>query len=78
MRRSARPSGSFLRRHRLDGLVRRLIHAIFETEALSPLELGVMLAASPAAFISVEIEKWFLRRRASRVAGSQAGPRGSV
>ena len=54
------------------------LQAIFETEALSPLELGVMLAASPAAFISVEIEKWFLRRRASRVAGSQAGPRGSV
>ena len=37
--------------------------AVFETEALSPIELGVMLAASPAAFIAVEIEKWVIRRR---------------
>jgi Ca2+-transporting ATPase len=53
------------------------LQAIFETEALSPLELGVMLAASPAAFIAVEIEKWVLRRRTSPVARSQEGPRGS-
>ncbi len=49
--------------------------AIFETEALSPVELGVMLAASPAAFIGVEIEKWFLRRRSSRVARDRADAR---
>ncbi len=49
--------------------------AIFETEALSAVELGVMLAASTAAFIGVEIEKWVLRRRSSRVASSEAGSR---
>ncbi len=42
------------------------LQAIFETEALSPIELGMMLAASPAAFIGVEIEKWVLRRRSPR------------
>ncbi len=48
------------------------LQAIFETQALSPLELLVLLAASPAAFIGVEIEKWFIRRRTSPVAGSLA------
>ncbi len=42
------------------------LQAVFETEALSAVELGVLLAASPAAFIAVEIEKWIGRRRAVR------------
>ncbi len=44
------------------------LQPIFETEALSPVELGVMLAASTVAFIGVEIEKWVGRRRTVRVA----------
>ena len=41
-----------------------LLQPIFETEALSAAELAVVLAASPLAFVSVEIEKWIGRRRA--------------
>ncbi len=43
------------------------LQAIFETEALSAVELGVMLAASTLGFIGVEIEKWLGRRRAGGV-----------
>lgn len=39
------------------------LHPIFETETLSPLQLGVVLAASVVAFVAVEIEKWLFRRR---------------
>ena len=42
------------------------LQAIFETEALAPIELAVMLAASTLAFVAVEIEKWVIRRRYSR------------
>ena len=43
------------------------LQPIFETEALSPVELGVMLAASTLAFIGVEIEKWLFRHQAGRI-----------
>ncbi len=43
-----------------------LLQAIFETEALAPIELAVMLAASTVAFVAVEIEKLTIRWRASR------------
>src|SRR3989304_9334951 len=33
------------------------LQPIFETEALSPVELGVMLAVSTLAFVAVEVEK---------------------
>ena len=39
------------------------LQPIFETEALAPVELAVMLAASTLAFFAVEIEKWVSRRR---------------
>jgi Ca2+-transporting ATPase len=42
------------------------LQPIFETEALPPLELAAMLAASTLAFLGVEIEKWVIRRRARR------------
>jgi Ca2+-transporting ATPase len=53
------------------------LQAIFETEALAPIELAVMLAASTLAFAAVEIEKWLGRRRALRVASTQAEARGA-
>jgi Ca2+-transporting ATPase len=40
-----------------------LLQPIFETEALSPVELGVMLAVSTLVFVAVEVEKWVGRRR---------------
>ncbi len=43
------------------------LQPIFETEALSPIELGVMLAASTLVFIAVELEKWLGRRRSGRL-----------
>jgi Ca2+-transporting ATPase len=43
------------------------LQRIFETEALGPLELAVMLAASTLGFVAVEIEKLGIRRRARRV-----------
>ena len=46
------------------------LQPIFETEALAPVELAVMLAASTLAFFAVEIEKWVSRRRAK---GQPAG-----
>ncbi len=42
------------------------LQAIFETQALAPIELAVMLAASTLAFVAVEIEKWVIRLRARR------------
>jgi Ca2+-transporting ATPase len=43
--------------------------AVFETEPLGPIELGVALVASLAAFALVETEKWF-RRRGGRASGT--------
>ena len=37
---------------------------VFNTEALTPMELGICLALSTVVFWAAEIEKWFLRRRA--------------
>jgi Ca2+-transporting ATPase len=39
------------------------LQPIFETTALSPLELGVVLLVTPVPFLAVEIEKWLGRRR---------------
>jgi P-type Ca2+ transporter type 2C len=41
-----------------------VLQGLFDTQALSPVQLGAVLAASTVAFIAVEIEKW-VRRRAS-------------
>ncbi len=46
------------------------LQPIFETEALSPVELGVMLAASTLVFLAVEVEKWVGRRRGHRRHGT--------
>jgi len=40
-----------------------VLQPVFETEALTPLQLGVVLAASTLAFVAVEIEKLVIRRR---------------
>jgi len=42
------------------------LQPIFETTALSPLELGIVLLVTPIPFVAVEIEKWFARRREAR------------
>jgi Ca2+-transporting ATPase len=39
------------------------LQPIFETEALAPAQLAVVLVASTFAFIAVELEKWLGRRR---------------
>jgi Ca2+-transporting ATPase len=39
-----------------------VLQLVFDTEPLSPVQLGVVLAASTVAFIAVEIEKWLRRR----------------
>ncbi len=44
------------------------LQPIFETAALTPAQLALVLAASTLAFVAVEIEKWLGRRRASRTA----------
>lgn len=49
------------------------LQSIFETEALPPFELGVLLAASTLAFIAVELEKWLGRRRARSSSRSSSG-----
>jgi Ca2+-transporting ATPase len=39
-----------------------VLQVVFDTEPFSPVQLGVVLAASTVAFIAVEIEKWLRRR----------------
>jgi Ca2+-transporting ATPase len=39
---------------------------IFDTQVLTPVQLGVVCAASTLAFIAVEVEKWLGRRRGPR------------
>jgi Ca2+-transporting ATPase len=39
-----------------------VLRGVFDTEPLTPAQLGVVLAASTVAFIAVEIEKWVRRR----------------
>jgi len=39
------------------------LQGVFETQPLGPAELGVVLAASTAGFLGVELEKWWIRRR---------------
>lgn len=40
-----------------------LLQGVFETEALTPLQLAVVLAVSTTVFWAVEVEKWLRRRR---------------
>jgi Ca2+-transporting ATPase len=44
------------------------LQPIFETTALSPMELGAVLLVTPVPFVAVEIEKWLRRRREDRAA----------
>ena len=44
------------------------LQRIFHTAALTPVELVVCLGLSSVVFVAIEIEKWFLRRRAVRSA----------
>ncbi len=46
------------------------LQPIFETTALSPLELGIVLVVTPIPFVAVEIEKWMRRRREGVAEGS--------
>ena len=39
------------------------LQRLFDTQALGPVQLAVVLVASTAAFFAVEIEKWIIRRR---------------
>jgi P-type Ca2+ transporter type 2C len=39
------------------------LQGLFETRALGPVELALVLVASTAAFVAVELEKWSIRRR---------------
>ena len=53
-----------------------LLQPVFATQALSPVELAVVLVASTLAFVGVELEKWVLRRRdrGSGVAYGESNP----
>jgi Ca2+-transporting ATPase len=54
------------------------LQALFATQPLAPVELGVVLAASTTAFAASELEKWATRRRErsrSPAMAQQAGPR---
>jgi Ca2+-transporting ATPase len=42
------------------------LQRLFHTQALGPVELGLVLVASTAAFVAVELEKWGIRRRSRR------------
>jgi Ca2+-transporting ATPase len=42
------------------------LQGLFDTQALSPLQLALILVASTAAFVAVELEKWIIRRRSRR------------
>jgi P-type Ca2+ transporter type 2C len=39
------------------------LQRLFDTQALSPAQLALVLVASTAAFVAVEVEKWISRRR---------------
>lgn len=42
------------------------LQRLFDTQALSPVQLALVLVASTAAFVAVELEKWSIRRRSRR------------
>jgi Ca2+-transporting ATPase len=42
------------------------LQRLFDTQALSPVQLALILVASTAAFVTVELEKWIIRRRSRR------------
>lgn len=43
-----------------------VLQGLFDTQALEPVQLAVVLAASTAAFVAVELQKWVIRRRSRR------------
>lgn len=45
---------------------RGCLQGLLDTEALEPVQLAVVLAASTAAFVAVELQKWVIRRRSRR------------
>jgi len=49
-----------------------VLQTLFDTQALGPLELALVLVASTAAFVAVELEKWTIRRRSRRSRRSPA------
>jgi Ca2+-transporting ATPase len=49
-----------------------VLQALFDTELLGPVELVVVLVASIAAFVAVELEKPIIRRRSRRSRRSPA------
>jgi len=57
------------------------VQPIFETEALTPAQLAMVLGASTLGFVAVETEKWIRRRRsagaAARSRGGAAATRGT-
>jgi len=44
-----------------------VLQRLFDTRALGPAQLAVVLVASTVAFVAVEIEKWLGRRRHGRL-----------
>ncbi len=51
-----------------------VLQGLFDTRALGPVQLAVVLVASTAAFVAVEIEKWLGRRRWGAAATPAEGP----
>jgi hypothetical protein len=49
-----------------------VLQTLFDTQALSPVQLGAVLAASTVAFIAVEIEKWVRRAPQPELPGGYA------
>jgi Ca2+-transporting ATPase len=54
------------------------LQGIFETQALSIVELGVVLVASTTVFVAVEVEKWLGRRAARRRSSIATEPTGAA
>ena len=50
------------------------LQPLFETEALGPPELLIVMAVTPLPFVVVEIEKWVVRRRERRAGPADARP----
>jgi Ca2+-transporting ATPase len=40
-----------------------VLQGLFDTQALRPVELALVLVASTTAFVAVELEKWVIRGR---------------
>ncbi len=50
-----------------------VLQPIFETVALGPIQLALVVAASTLGFAAVEVEKWVRRRRTAAAAASSMG-----